>query len=618
MTTTTTAGSDDTTMDDASSTSVERQDKHPSSNPKEITLKFVFKLKKTENIDVATLHRNLLMNIQRIDQNAKFFDQQGNGFNPLKANDFSSKYTYEKFPRQHFLLVCVAHKLCLNHSLNNLKRDMRNALVTNRASITIHTWSTLDTRDVGWLLHTHPRFHNRKDIHTKLSKTLTKINTDKQIPEFRLYVKTIVDNKQDNQRVSAQVITIECESCNVHRLRELLHTAYSSISQSLPGKFIPTNYQHIESKEKYSSLICLQSQYLQDHRNISISGVTLDDLDTKIAYNNTTNTIHHHIHSFKQITWISPIASTTSTPRTWNISTTSTEYLPTCQFLRSTILENITDSTSSIPYVDLPTTTHTQLSSTTKSYLAALNQHIPSHTSHTYTPSATTPTRNSTTTTTSSLTQSASRPNDVQFENLKLHVAKTVSNLQQEFRTLQKDIQQSLQNQIKALADKLPLQNSYASYTSKNSSEQIPLQMDLHQSFLSLKNDFQHFRNSIKKELENQLQTTVSEVVRETTNTLKSLITTEVHHALRTHLNTLTPRHRKTKRNRMNESSSDSLSQRLFADHDNTLSGAPGSKNSRTDAFEVSNEIFEANMTVHPDSPLATSDAEESTTNQLP
>ena len=282
MTTTTTAGSDDTTMDDASSTSVERQDKHPSSNPKEITLKFVFKLKKTENIDVATLHRNLLMNIQRIDQNAKFFDQQGNGFNPLKANDFSSKYTYEKFPRQHFLLVCVAHKLCLNHSLNNLKRDMRNALVTNRASITIHTWSTLDTRDVGWLLHTHPRFHNRKDIHTKLSKTLTKINTDKQIPEFRLYVKTIVDNKQDNQRVSAQVITIECESCNVHRLRELLHTAYSSISQSLPGKFIPTNYQHIESKEKYSSLIRLQSQYLQDHRNISISGVTLDDLDTKL------------------------------------------------------------------------------------------------------------------------------------------------------------------------------------------------------------------------------------------------------------------------------------------------------------------------------------------------
>ena len=132
------------------------------------------------------------------------------------------------------------------------------------------------------LVHTHPRFHNRKDIRMQLETTLTKINTDKQNPEFRLYAKTIVDNKQnETQRTSAQVIAIECESQNLHRLRELLHTAYSSHSHSLPGKFIPINYQHIESKEKYSSLIRLQSQYLQEHRNISISGVTMSDLETK-------------------------------------------------------------------------------------------------------------------------------------------------------------------------------------------------------------------------------------------------------------------------------------------------------------------------------------------------
>ena len=148
-----TLDSDDIAMDEAPKTSEENPPSQSTSIPKETTLKFVFKLKKTENLDVSKLHCNLLTTIENIDQTAKFFDQHNNAFEPSKTNNFSSKYTYEKFPRQHFQLICVAHKLCLNLSLNSLKRDMRNALVTNRASITIHAWSTLDTRDVGWLLH---------------------------------------------------------------------------------------------------------------------------------------------------------------------------------------------------------------------------------------------------------------------------------------------------------------------------------------------------------------------------------------------------------------------------------------------------------------------------------
>ena len=68
----------------------------------------------------------------------------------------------------------------------------------------------------------------------------------------------------------------------------------------------------------------------------------------------------------------------------------------------------------------------------------------------------------------------------------------------------------------------------------------------------------------------------------------------------------------------MNDTSSDSLSRCLFPDHDGTLSDAPDSKNSQTDTFELSNEMFEANMTVCPDSPLATSDADESNLSQPP
>ena len=249
MTTTTGPDCDNVTMDDTSLPLGEEQQIHHDSSPKETTLKFIFKVKKTKKVDPAQLHCNILTTIENLDRDKTFLNQQNNTFSPNKVQNFPSKFTYETFPRKHYQLICVAHKLKLSQLLNHLKSDMRNVLSATHATITVHTWSILNTRDVGWLLHMHPHFHNCQDIHQQLSKILTKTTIDKEIPEFQLYVKTVTDgNANASQSSSAQAIIIESASNNVHSLQELLHTAYNSQSPLLPEKFIPANYQHIENK----------------------------------------------------------------------------------------------------------------------------------------------------------------------------------------------------------------------------------------------------------------------------------------------------------------------------------------------------------------------------------
>ena len=617
MTMTTAPEPTDIAMDDTFSPPPEEQIPNKESSLKEITLKFTFKVKKSEKADPAQMHRNILTNIEDIDEHSNFFDQHNNTFSPVKTTNFTSKFTYKTFPRKHFNLICVAHKLKLHASLNNLKREMHNVLAANHASITVHTWSTLDTRDVGWLLQMHPRFHNRQDIKEQLLKLLATVNNNNnEIPKFQLYVKTINDkNANSAQRASAQAIVIESESNNVHNLRELLHTAYNNKSKSLPGKFIPINYQHIETKEKYSSLIRLQHQYLQDHRNISISGENKDNLEKIIHLNNNFDTIINHIKTSTVITWISPSISSSEV---WNLSTNSSSFIASCNMVK-TILDKVKELSSNIPSVQYPIKQSTSLTTTTKTYLDALNAFIPSHaiihqpSNNSPKPSTSAPTNTSsptntisTTTQNSSVSSLTPTKDSIALSNMKEHLTKSISILRKEMKSIQDSLQAEIKDHLSQITESL--------LTTNNQEDQLPSSR-IQDSISSLRNEFDQFRHAIRQELKDQLLLTVTEVVQTTTTQILTIITKEVHRALQTHLHALSPRNRKPKRSRA-PNIDDPIQQQLFSDD---LQDDPQQKTSINldEQYEAANSLFEANMTIRPTSPPAYfSDMEDDNTNQ--
>ena len=92
------------------------------------------------------------------------------------------------------------------------------------------------------------------------------------------------------------------------------------------------------------------------------------------------------------------------------------------------------------------------------------------------------------------------------------------------------------------------------------------------------------------------------------------MITKEVNRALQAQIQVLSPRNRKPKRSRA-PNIDNHISQHLFS----SKSSAPNSKtyDSDDDSYEASNALFEANMTVRPNSPMIQSDMEDMTLHQL-
>ena len=95
----------------------------------------------------------------------------------------------------------------------------------------------------------------------------------------------------------------------------------------------------------------------------------------------------------------------------------------------------------------------------------------------------------------------------------------------------------------------------------------------------------------------------------------------EVNRTLKDHMKLQSLRHRKTKRSRIHDDSDSDFYKQLFTD-----SAKPTSNNQPSDddlsiskEFDKANEIFEANMTIYPDSPIANgSTTEEPESHHLP
>ena len=364
-------------MSDASSMHPKISDDSASSARTETSIKFAFKLQKTESTDISPKHCDILVAITKSDLCSVILDKDGNQLNISPNSKIDHKFSYEKFPQKHFQMVCVTHTIATTVPFSTLKRDIRNVLTTCRATVTVHTWKTLDVRDAGWLLQMNPRTHNRDNIVLRLRQAIQQIS-NKVIPEFHLYVKTISDSKpSDNNRISIPVIVIECESASLVTLRELLHSMYSSNKVDLPGKFIPMNFPHIQSASVYTQLIQQQKSYLETHRNITVTNITSDDLKRIVNHDNAKMSILSAISQFNAITWISPDNSSSDTPKL-NISTTETSYFDTCAFIKNTILSNVPKSTTNPTHsastspINPPT-----ISPTTKNYLAALTSNLP-------------------------------------------------------------------------------------------------------------------------------------------------------------------------------------------------------------------------------------------------
>ena len=525
-------------------------DTHVSKDDQLVSVKLIFRLQNTESInDAKKKHFATLKAIEDTSPDVILFDHHSNHIIPskLQANDFNAKFEYEQLPRRHIKLVAVSHAIQSSISLSDIKSNIHTLLSTQRITLSINTWPTLDVRDIGWLYGVHHQFHNRDELSDFLTDSLKKYNKLDTLPPFRLYVKSVTNGKPSSpDRISTPAVHIECKSENIHELRELLNGLYATKSRYLPGKFIPMNLQHIDDTNLYRKYINGHKQYLVNHRNISLFHLGHDDVQEHIMYKGKQVPILSILEKSSSISWI----SSPPTPGKWNLSTTIHHYSFAVKTIQSLVLDRFPHVKSNIISNPASVTSPSVISTTTKSYLEIL-------------------------TTGSSTFPITTIPAQTSNSN-STHPSTSPSNI----------------SSLAASASRAELQQLTSSVT--NLKEHVDTNIS------SIKSELNNLKIQLQKEIQNLIRSSIKEMFHEmkiSSTSLQETISNEIRSVVSKTIQSMSPNKRQTKRSRIPNTD----------------------PNDTTDEeFEISNRLFEENMTVRPDSPMAEDpmSLEEQLTNQ--
>ena len=265
---------------------------------------------------------------------------------------------------------------------------------------------------------------------------------------------------------------MECRSSDLPRLRQLVQKTYSTIN-NLPGQLIPSNLPHLDNKHLLRNYVIQQNRYIDDHRNISIFGVTEHDLLQVVRVNDKDRDILSLLKKSTAIKWISP-TSLTTTEGKWNISTTENQYQSAIETITSVIIDKIPNSSSNMLSLD-ELSVKSSLTESTRTYLDVLTTKSPASTSMSDVPTqvtndssymvpppitVTSPTsppgyhnyiptqRSQPSSHVSSLTTKSAGPTRIEFDNMKEHIHRTLTTMKRDFESFKTTVRSDFQKQL--------------------------------------------------------------------------------------------------------------------------------------------------------------------------
>ena len=308
-------------------------------SPRTFSIKFEF-CTKSKTFAAPEVHRKLLLDAESHFPSLKINTNSNPNatISPSTSTDdyFFRHYEYKTFHKSKFSLVCVAHNITLPDSFNNLRKLLQSSLQKHHTFLRINKWSAsdLDIVNVGWIYGSHYQAHNRDNIHHTLKNHCDLHNIS--LPDLELFPKA-VSITSAKKKFTTQAIHFACRRADVDSAREALQQSFSSDSVFLPGVFIPSNLGAKQGYDTLAQFIQNQNQYLDNHRSIVLSGLTLADLTRSVSIDNITTTILNEISRSPLITWLSTTLQTMSHGK-FLLSTTSEHYSAALKWLDNEIM----------------------------------------------------------------------------------------------------------------------------------------------------------------------------------------------------------------------------------------------------------------------------------------
>ena len=259
--------------------------------------------------------------------------------------------------RQRHILVVV--EIRSFKTFYSLKQTIWQSLSKHNVFMKQHTlgFNQVDVCSPGWFSRTNPTYHSKErtkdDIfdwaaetfnnlsqadQTEMTETFPDYHIDGkfEIPEFQLVHRTIT-GKTSNGKVETEAYEVQIERQHGKVFKRIMEFTFSEATSS-EMLFIPFALKRKLTDNEYGSIIQQQSLYLENHRNISVAGISNRRMLTEAAYNDHEVTFEALLRSKEGIYRVD---STKRTPDLgkWNISTDKEHYTDLTQWIDSHIVD---------------------------------------------------------------------------------------------------------------------------------------------------------------------------------------------------------------------------------------------------------------------------------------
>ena len=304
-------------------------------------LKFEFRAK-NEEFNIRDVHRELMFAIANECPGSIFRHNHKNDndpFDPFISSDdlMESVYTYKFFKKSNYHLACVAHTIETQATFETIKDTCKTILRDNDGFVRINKWSDadLDVATAGWIFESNPIIHHRDYIHKMIKSYCLSFN-ETYYP-IDLQAKTIsYTNRTTKIKIQSQAIHILCRREDMKQVQQMLQTMYSDDEFHGPGKFIPIDIVAKQNASTLEKLITLQKLYLENHRSITVVGVSLASLN-QIPADSSNDTLFDLVHHCDWIDWMTTTSKTETTGRII-FSTTSEKYHSAIEWIETKFL----------------------------------------------------------------------------------------------------------------------------------------------------------------------------------------------------------------------------------------------------------------------------------------
>jgi hypothetical protein len=198
--------------------------------------------------------------------------------------------------------------------------------------------NSMDVVTVGWAHKLHPTFTSHDNIrteifgafHSKMSdmtasehEQLVDFKKD-DIPDFFLSSGRL-NGTYDNASISSNVLLIQAERSKAKLLRIILEMTFNDHSTVI--EYIPISLKY-DNPDLFGKILSYQNQYLENHRNIAIAGLSSDAMDHRETYDTYSgeSSLWTFLRSAPGVIRLDSCKRTADIGK-WNLSTTKDDYI---------------------------------------------------------------------------------------------------------------------------------------------------------------------------------------------------------------------------------------------------------------------------------------------------